>query len=235
MDINIASKRDTLFAATKRVTIELLRTKGKVLAVQQLVDTLNIDARKICQVLFVLQGIGFLIFVSPTKVIYPGIIASIHNFLAFVRRKLEKHDDGTDTKDAGSQGFVNPNKSSSFEMPVPGQVFSFSEITLNKHIIDVNSMHYLSEFVRQVVNEILFDNSKLTRQDDTQAEDRASVREVRRDRFRIWQQEFVLRGHQDSFLPGVRKLTSSTCRRTHPTSYGRVPILSTPWAYAERT
>lgn len=170
MDINIASKRDTLLAATKRVLIELLRNKGKVISVQHLVDIIALDPKKICQVLFVLHGIGFLVFVSPTKLIYPGVISSIHNFLSFIRGKLSKQDADAEIRE-DMQGFSDPNKTVSFEMPIPGQTFSFSEIVLNKQIIEANALHYLSEFVRQIVNEILFDSSKITRQDDSKTED----------------------------------------------------------------
>lgn len=149
------------------MTVELLRLKGKIVSVQHIVDVLGLDAKKICQVLFVLHGIGFLVFVSANKVIYPGVVTSIHNFMTFVREKVASHDAGGDNKAIAIWPAADSGKDIEFESPEPHKRFSFNEITLNKQIIDAHGLHYSSEFVRQVINEILFDTSRVRRQDDT--------------------------------------------------------------------
>lgn len=161
MDRNIISKRNVLLSTTKKTLFYILKNKHKIMSIEELIVGLKLEYKKVLQILFVLKGIGFLVFVDAYSFIFPGSISSIQTYLKFVRKRIDSYE-VVNKKD--KKVYVDPNNKTKFELPVLREDNSLNDIIINNQPFDTNDLDYLADFIRQLIFEILFDTSKLNRQ-----------------------------------------------------------------------
>ena len=88
-------------------------------------------------------------------------ISSIQTYLKFVRKRIDSYE-VVNKKD--KKVYVDPNNKTKFELPVLREDNSLNDIIINNQPFDTNDLDYLADFIRQLIFEILFDTSKLNRQ-----------------------------------------------------------------------
>ena len=111
MDRNIISKRNVLLSTTKKTLFYILKNKHKIMSIEELITGLKLEYKKVLQILFVLKGIGFLVFVDAYSFIFPGSISSIQTYLKFVRKRIDSYE-VVNKKD--KKVYVDPNNKTKF-------------------------------------------------------------------------------------------------------------------------
>jgi hypothetical protein len=148
MERSNANSRSTISGATKRVLLELLRQKGQPTTLAKLTTVSSLEATKVAKIVHVLKGVGLVDFREEDQFVYAGTSSAIFKFLKFAKRKVRQYEADMEREESESQNSSSVRQTYNFRPPKIG----------------LKGFALQADYVKQIVMEMLFDTSRLTRQ-----------------------------------------------------------------------
>ncbi len=142
-----SSHKQDFHVLTKRILFELLRTKGEAQTVPDLSARLYANSRTVDKVIQTMKGIGLITIIEESKFVYIGTNNAILKFLRYTKKRMSQFEIEFDREESLSHSSNTVKQSYNFREPKSGR----KEGALQ------------SDFVKQIVMEMLFDTSKINR------------------------------------------------------------------------
>lgn len=204
-----------LYVFTRQTIAKLLDTKGQVLNLKSFTHLDQVEGFNLLKVYSVLRAAGFVYFLNEVELVYIGTSRSVLKFFKFAIDKVARAEPEPAVKkeesDSSERGYQeNPFRSPKDFRSVMGQTLQIGNWEFSAF-----EFRLLEDFCEQIIMEMLFDASGVTRQihkqvvrdrPPGQVQGRSGGKSV--PTFHRW--------HQNFNRPKLRKFTSSKSPKTVP-------------------
>lgn len=205
--------RVELYSFTRRTVISLLHSKGSLLNLKTYTQADQVEGFNLLKVFYVLKAVGLVYFIDDSTLTYLGTNRCILKFFKFAKEKVGKVEPEVLPAPESSEQSQHGPQDYPFRPPRDFKHLIGQAVQIGNWEFSVFEFRLLEDFCEQVVMEMLFDPSGLTRQVDQQEVRRGPPQGVQRPGRRA--ATAVVRGRrQDPDRPQLRQLTSSRSRRT---------------------
>lgn len=140
----------------KRVLIDLLKQFGKIYIFSEFLEKYPENKELVLLLIFILKGIGFVVFINNKKFQYTGRINTILKFIENLKQKIKKIHDLDDEAEEEKKN----EKGNLFKSLPLDFAFDFKNIEINQKETNILVFNHISNFAEKIIFTILLDQNK---------------------------------------------------------------------------
>lgn len=153
-----------LYGFTRRTVLGLLHSKGSVVNLKSHTQADQVEAFNLLKVFHVLKAVGFVYFLDELNLVYLGTARATIKFLRFAQEKIARSEGGSAAQQEGSEVSERGPQDYPFRPPKDFRDKIGTALEIGAWEFSAFEFKLLEDFCEQVVMEMLFDPSGLTRQ-----------------------------------------------------------------------